>query len=94
VSGLGNALVDLRGAEDALELERRVRALRPEDDSLDAEHFLELFGRGGGIVEERIVGDAFCSPSVQLRASPLGGCEVLSTHDQVLGGPSGQTYFG
>lgn len=34
------------------------------------------------------------SPSVQLRASPHGEVEVLSTHDQLLGGPSGQTCFG
>jgi hypothetical protein len=94
VSGLGNALVDLRGADDRQTLEERVRALRPEDASVEAEEFLELLARGGGIVEERIVGDGFCSPSVQLRASPLGGCEVLSTHDQLLNGPSGQTYFG
>jgi hypothetical protein len=94
VSGLGNAIVELRGAEDRAELERRVRTLRPEDGSLDAEAFLGLLAEDGGVVEERIVGDSLCSPSVQLRASPLGGCEVLSTHDQVLGGPGGQTYFG
>jgi hypothetical protein len=94
VSGMGNAIVDLRGAEERAELEHRVRSLRPEDDSLDAEGFLDLFAEAGGIVEERITGEDFCSPSVQLRASPLGGCEVLSTHDQLLGGPSGQVYFG
>ena len=48
----------------------------------------------GGIVEERISGAGFCSPSAQLRASPEGGVELLSTHDQLLGGPNGQTYFG
>ena len=34
------------------------------------------------------------SPSVQLRVTPLGEVELLSTHDQVLGGPSGQSYLG
>ena len=34
------------------------------------------------------------SPSVQLRVTPLGEVELLSTHDQLLGGPSGQTYLG
>src|SRR5262249_53959125 len=33
-------------------------------------------------------------PSVQLRVTPLGELEVLSTHDQLLGGPTGQTYVG
>jgi hypothetical protein len=94
VSGLGNAIVDLRGADDRATLERRIRTLRPEDTSVDAEAFLAMLAEGGGIVEERIAGDGFCSPSVQLRAGPLGGCEVLSTHDQLLGGPSGQMYFG
>ena len=40
-----------------------------------------------GIVEERVVGEEIRSPSVQLRITPLGQLEVLSTHDQVLGGP-------
>ena len=31
---------------------------------------------------------------MQLRLSPSGQVDILSTHDQVLGGPHGQTYFG
>ena len=34
------------------------------------------------------------SPSVQLRVHPGGKVELLSTHDQLLGGPSGQSYLG
>src|SRR6266498_1687157 len=45
-------------------------------------------------IEQGIVGDDFRSPSVQLRVTPLGKLEVLSTHDQLLGGPSGQSYLG
>jgi hypothetical protein len=41
-----------------------------------------------------IEGEGFCSPSAQLRALPDGTVEVLSTHDQILGGPHGQTYLG
>src|SRR5947208_1981865 len=33
-------------------------------------------------------------PSVQLRIAPGGTFEVVSTHDQVLGGPEGQVYLG
>jgi hypothetical protein len=95
VSGLGNALIDLRGAgDDPAELRRRVAAMRPEDDDLDVPAFLALLEADGGIVEERLAGTEFASPSVQLRASPMGGVEVLSTHDQILGGAGGQTYFG
>ena len=31
---------------------------------------------------------------MQLRVTPLGEVELLSTHDQLLGGPSGQSYLG
>ena len=56
-------------------------------------YFAKLAERGG-IVEERIVGSDFRSPSAQLRVTPLGKVEALSTHDQVLGGPTGQSYLG
>jgi hypothetical protein len=29
-----------------------------------------------------------------MRVTPLGALEILSTHDQLLGGPSGQSYLG
>src|SRR5437868_10716785 len=47
-----------------------------------------------GVVEERIMGEEFRSPSVQPRITPLGAVELLSTHDQLLGGPTGQSYLG
>jgi hypothetical protein len=94
VSGLGNAVVDLAGAGDSLDIEGRVRALSPEDDALDAQEYLAAFEVAGGVVEEQLTGTDFRSPSVQLRLSPEGEVEVLSTHDQLLGGPTGQTYFG
>jgi hypothetical protein len=94
VSGLGNALVHVAGADGARSLGERVAALELEDEQLSAEEYLAALDRLGGIVEERILGDDFRSPSVQLRISPAGQVDVLSTHDQVLGGPHGQTYFG
>jgi hypothetical protein len=56
--------------------------------------YVAKFEQGGGIVEERIVGEELRSPSVQLRARPDGSVELLSTHDQLLGGASGQSYLG
>lgn len=94
LSGLGNGIVDLRGAEGEREVEARVRTIRLEDPEATVEEFLAVLGRQAGIVEERIAGEEFRSPSVQLRVSPDGEVEVLSTHDQVLGGHHGQTYFG
>jgi hypothetical protein len=88
VSGLGNALVDL--AADGHP--RRTIAL--EDQELTLDEYLDALDDEGGIVEERIDGEDFRSPSVQLRISPAGQVDVMSTHDQILGGQHGQTYFG
>ena len=89
VSGLGNALLDLELAGRDLH-----SAIDLEDEELDVEQYLAALDDGGGIVEERIEGGVFRSPSVQLRMSPAGQVDVMSTHDQVLGGLHGQTYFG
>src|SRR5438093_2673931 len=48
----------------------------------------------GAIVEELIAGEELQSPSTQLRVTPTGELELLSTHDQMLGGPGGQSYLG
>jgi hypothetical protein len=89
VSGLGNALVDLEAAEadprGALDLE-------DAESSVDA--YLAALDNEGAIVEERIEGQEFRSPSVQLRLSPAQQVDIMSTHDQVLGGLHGHTYFG
>jgi hypothetical protein len=58
------------------------------------DRYIAKLGERGGVVEELIAGEEFRSPSVQLRVTPLGKVELLSTHDQLLGGPSGQTYIG
>ena len=47
-----------------------------------------------GSSRSAIIGEEIRSPSVQLRVTPLGELEVLSTHDQLLGGASGQSYLG
>lgn len=41
-----------------------------------------------------VEGSEIRSPSVQLRITPLGQVELLSTHDQILGGASGQVFIG
>jgi len=48
----------------------------------------------GAVVEELLRAPGLRSPSVQLRISPAGAVEVLSTHDQILGGPQNQVYIG
>jgi hypothetical protein len=100
VSGEGNASVDLAGlpapgaAGEREELRERLRRMRFELPGTTYESYVEKFRQRGGIVEELIAGAELRSPSVQLRVTPLGDVELLSTHDQVLGGPSGQSYVG
>ena len=50
--------------------------------------------RAGGVVEELVAGESFCSPSGQGQVLPNGDVEVLATHDQRLGGESGQVFEG
>jgi hypothetical protein len=90
--GLGNALIDVHSV--ATGLDAAILGMRLEDSSATRDGFLALLERGGGIVEERITGEEYRSPSVQLRANPTGDVEVLSTHDQILGGPNGLTFRG
>lgn len=56
--------------------------------------FMDKFRSMEGIVEAFVDGDEKTSPSVQCRINPLSEVEVISTHDQILGGPSGQVYLG
>jgi len=80
------------GEADALG--ERMRHMRFELQGTQYETYIAKLNERGGVVEERIQGTDFRSPSVQLRNTPLGKVEILSTHDQVLGGPSGQSYLG
>ena len=50
--------------------------------------------RAGGVVEERITGTQLTSPSVQVEITPTGEVMVLATHEQVIGGATGQVYTG
>lgn len=56
--------------------------------------YFAKFGSMGGVVEEFIDGREKVSPSTQLRISPYGEVMNISTHDQILGGPSQQVFLG
>jgi PGM1 C-terminal domain/ATP-grasp domain len=100
VSGEGNAIVDLSGLPPSGEpneraaLEERLLAMQFELKETTYDAYINKLKERRGIVEERIMGEEFRSPSVQLRVTPLGDVELLSTHDQLLGGPSKQSYLG
>lgn len=100
VSGMGNAIVDLDGLPlpgDPAEDEAIAARLPMMQFELAGLRYIDYFARvqeHGAVVEELIVADQLLSPSVQLRVTPLGDVELLSTHDQMLGGPHGQSYLG
>ena len=100
VSGYGNATLDLAGlpaaksTDEKIALGERLKELQFELADVDYDWYMGELKSKGGIVEELIDGESLFSPSVQMRISPLGDVELLSTHDQILGGPSGQVYMG
>jgi len=100
-SGEGNAILDLRAIDpgksesDRLAAVRRALPnLRFEASGLDWERYQAQIKRMTCICETWVEGIAKQSPSVQLRINPMKEVLALSTHDQVLGGPSGQIFEG
>lgn len=93
-SGEGNAIFrypEVGGRVAVREALRNIQFSVPEETY---EAYFEKFGRMGGIVEEFIEGQEKVSPSAQLRISPRGEVLHISTHDQILGGPSDQVFLG
>lgn len=56
--------------------------------------YIQKFESMGGIVEEFIEGYLKESPSVQCRINPIGRIDIISTHDQLLGGDDEQVFLG
>ncbi|TAG98301.1 MAG: carboxylate-amine ligase [Sphingobacteriales bacterium] len=97
-SGEGNAIFSFQQSPVISNLESWIRSsihtLRCVADDLKYEQFMEKFTSMKGIVEAFLDGTVKTSPSVQCRINPLGRVDVLSTHDQALGGESGQVFLG
>jgi hypothetical protein len=100
VGGFGNitmqlgALPEPGSPDEAASIDAELETLDLGLDGLSIDDYFAAFVQERGIVEELIVADELRSPSVQLRITPLGNVELLSTHDQILGGPTGQTFVG
>ncbi|MGB3633791.1 MAG: peptide ligase PGM1-related protein [Rubrobacteraceae bacterium] len=98
-SGEGNATFSYEGAPEGNGLtgwisEKLPGRIRFEAKTETWERYCQKFEEMGGIVESFVEGDEVRSPSVQCRVDPLGNACIVSTHDQVLGGPSGQIFLG
>ena len=98
-SGDGNAVLNypdkLSGKKMFNWIHTNLRyTMKPVATDLSIERFLEKFVLMEGIVEAFIEGEEKVSPSVQCRINPLGEVDIISTHDQVLSGESGQVFEG
>ncbi|HXU45136.1 MAG TPA: peptide ligase PGM1-related protein [Thermoanaerobaculia bacterium] len=93
-SGEGNAIFRYPETVDRTRVEAALRNLEFSVASENFDHYFDKFRRMDGIVEEFIEGKEKVSPSAQLRISPQGEVLPISTHDQILGGPSNQVFLG
>jgi hypothetical protein len=94
-SGEGNAIFRFpEQVDDRFAIRKALRALEFAVPWETHQNYFQKFSRMGGIVEEFIDAAIKVSPSAQLRTSPAGEVLPTSTHDQILGGPSGQIYQG
>ena len=104
-SGEGNALLDLRPIQDCIptqcDREKTIEALNKQLQNMSFQGAGETWAAFsaripelGAIVEAFVEGDTKRSPSVQGYIRPSGEVEIISTHDQILGGADGQVYEG
>ena len=98
-SGEGNAVVDLTRAPESGDVHRWVGEQVREHMTFEAagetwERYSAKISEMGAIVEVFVEGKVKRSPSVQARVDPLGEAHIVSTHDQVLGGPNNQVFLG
>ncbi|BAY21712.1 hypothetical protein NIES2100_14690 [Calothrix sp. NIES-2100] len=105
ISGEGNALLDLRpimnvapgeatSAKRVAAISDRFAIMSFQSSQETWANFSGRISELGAIVEAFVEGENKRSPSVQGRITPTGEIEILSTHDQILGGPDGQIYLG
>jgi hypothetical protein len=88
-SGQGNAVIDLR--RPVSPLADCATVFCASEESWPS--FETKIAAEGAIVEE-FLDRPEASPSVQLRIAANGSPEIVSTHDQVLGGADDQVYLG
>jgi hypothetical protein len=99
-SGEGNAIFNYNGLEaqdknlETKIAERLPFLLKVVASDVSYEQYMQKFRNIGGIAEEFISGIYKASPSVQCRINPIGDTDIVSTHDQVMGGESGQVFLG
>jgi hypothetical protein len=93
-SGEGNAIYRYPESDSPVARSEALRRVEFSVASETADSYFEKFSKMGGIVEEFVEARQKESPSAQMRVSPRGDVLAISTHDQILGGPSRQVFLG
>jgi len=102
-SGKGNAMFDFRNitahagapeAERKQVIEKNLHDMKFEAKEENWTSFERQFHKLEGIVETFVEGENKASPSVQARVNAIREPQVISTHDQIMGGPTGQMFMG
>lgn len=98
-SGDGNAIYRYPALEIDSDLEKNIAKdfsahFKTVAKDVTEELFFEKFQSMGGITEMFLEGEVKTSPSVQCVISPAHKIEIVSTHDQLLGGDDGQIFLG
>jgi hypothetical protein len=93
-SGEGNAIFRYPASDARAALDEALRQVEFAVPQETPESYFDKMAKMGGIVEEFIEAEEKHSPSAQLRIGPRGDVVAISTHDQILGGPSGQVFLG
>jgi hypothetical protein len=75
-------------------VKQRLRLMHIVAPDLNYRTFMRKFTRMQGIVEAYLDGEKRASPSAQCRINPVGDIDIISTHDQLLGGESNQVFLG
>ncbi|MBW2223487.1 MAG: carboxylate-amine ligase [Deltaproteobacteria bacterium] len=105
-SGQGNAILDLKALDSVSPKSAASRGAREQaladalpkmrfvDPRQTWDTFKEKFEREGGIVEAFLEKKDKRATSCQIRISPEGNLDAISTHDQLVEGVDGQIYAG
>jgi hypothetical protein len=98
-SGDGNAIYSYPEVSIDNKLEKTLATtfsehFRTVAKDLSENLFFEKFASMGGVVETFLEGEIKMSPSVQCVINPNKTIDVVSTHDQLLGGDDGQIFLG
>ena len=95
-SGEGNAIFRYDDTSDFTPktIRSNLHKLRFTAPQESWETFEEKYCQMEGVVEAFVEGENKRSPSAQCRVNAVGQAQIISTHDQVLGGPTGQVFLG